>query len=173
MTINDLMKRYNVKSRQGIRQFILKHLSKINCDGEHAKQTPEGWQFDDEAVRKIDELRGLNQVAFIEPDESERILELHAEVEKLKNILLLTQSDLIGAQKKLIESERNLLETQRQLNDNIVVNNTDRQQISALSSKLKLETKKNADLQRELEELTARFNKIQRRGLLERIFNKI
>ena len=165
MTINDLMRRYNVKSRQGIRQFILKHLSEINSDAEHAKQTPDGWQFDDEAVRKIDELRGLNQIAFIEPDESERILELQAEIENLKNLLLVTQSDLIGTQKKLIESGNNLLTTQRQLNDNAVAVNADKQQIAILNEKLESERQKRLEVQQQLE-------KLKGRGLLERILNK-
>ena len=112
MNINDLMKRYNIKSRQGIRQFVLKHLSEINSDGEHAKQMADGWQFDDEAVRIIDDLRGLNQVAFIETSESEKILELQAEIDNFKSLLLVSQADLIETQKKLIESEHNRLTTQ-------------------------------------------------------------
>lgn len=172
MNINDLMKRYQVKSRQGIRQFILKHLAEINYDGEHAKQTPDGWQFDEEAVRKIDELRGLNQIAFIEPDESERIAELQAENDNLKNLLMLTQADLIAAQKKLIESEQNLLTTHQQLNDNVVVVNTDKQQIATLKEKLELEHREYLELQRQLEELNEHIKKIKNRGLVDRIFNK-
>lgn len=169
MNIKDLMKRYQVKSRQGIRQFILKHLAEINYDGEHAKQTPDGWQFDEEAVRKIDELRGLNQIAFIEPDESERIAELQAENDNLKNLLMLTQADLIAAQKKLIESEHNLLTTHRQLNDNLISANFDKQQIK---EQFDLEHRERLKLQRELEELNEHVKKIKGRGLVDRIFNK-
>ena len=164
MNINDLMKRYNIKSRQGIRQFVLKHLSEINVDGEHAKQTADGWQFDDEAVRIIDDLRGLNQVAFIETSESKKILELQAEINNLKNFLLVSQADLIETQKKLIESEHNRLTTQRQLTDNAVVIESLENKNSMLSEELKLHRQEREKIQQQLE-------KIKNRGILARIFN--
>ena len=164
MNINDLMKRYNIKSRQGIRQFVLKHLSEINSDGEHAKQTLDGWQFDDEAVRIIDDLRGLNQIAFIETSESEKILELQSEIDNLKNLLLVSQADLIETQKKLIESEHNLLTTQRQLTDNAVVVECLENKNSILSEELKLNRQEREKIQQQLE-------KIKNRGILARIFN--
>ena len=164
MNINDLIKRYNIKSRQGIRQFVLKHLSEINFDGKHAKQTADGWQFDDEAVRIIDDLRGLNQVAFIETSESEKILELQAEIDNLKNLLLVSQADLIETQKKLIESEDNRLTTQRQLTDNAVVVECLENKNSILSEEMKLNRQEREKIQQQLE-------KIKNRGILARIFN--
>ena len=99
--INDLMLRYKTQTAGAIRKFIVRHLSEINSDGEHAKQTSEGWIFDAEAVKRIDELRGFSQVAIIEQAESERVKELQQENENLRQLLLLAQSDLIKTQKLL------------------------------------------------------------------------
>ena len=96
MDIKELMKRYDFKSSRGVRAFITRHLGEINADGEkHAKQTIEGWQFDETAVRIIDKLRGISSVAIVEREESEQIQELKSEVENLKNLLLMTQNKLL------------------------------------------------------------------------------
>ena len=59
ITTKDLMDRYNIKTRQGIIQFVKKHLDEINHDGEeHATMQKGEWAFDTEAVRILDQLRG-------------------------------------------------------------------------------------------------------------------
>ena len=59
ITTRDLMDRYNIKTRQGIIQFVKKHLDEINHDGEeHATMQKGEWAFDTEAVRILDQLRG-------------------------------------------------------------------------------------------------------------------
>ena len=108
--INDLMLRYKTQTAGAIRKFIVRHLHEINIDGvEHAKQTSNGWIFDAEAVKRIDELRGFSQVAIIENAESETIKELQNEIDDLKQILLMTQAKLIKAQEDLNENQKLLL----------------------------------------------------------------
>lgn len=73
ITTRDLMDRYNIKTRQGIIQFVKKHLDEINHDGEeHATMQKGEWAFDTEAVRILDQLRGLHDQATITELESEK-----------------------------------------------------------------------------------------------------
>ena len=66
ITTRDLMDRYNIKTRQGIIQFVKKHLDEINHDGEeHATLQKGEWAFATEAVRILDQLRGLHDQATI------------------------------------------------------------------------------------------------------------
>ena len=169
--INDLLKRYEIKSSGSMRNFVVRNLQKINADGEHAKQTPDGWQFDAEAVRIIDELRGFNAVAVIEEQESERVKELQTEIDNLKTLLLAAQNELISSQKALqkksdalIESEKKYLlaesksevaETKQKLSDERI-------------AELKSET---TELKSETTELKAEIKRLKNRGLLDRIFN--
>ena len=46
--VNDLMKRYNIGTPQGIRKFVKSNLVKINAEGEHAKILRGEWVFDEE-----------------------------------------------------------------------------------------------------------------------------
>ncbi|MBR1727919.1 MAG: hypothetical protein IJ728_00100 [Selenomonadaceae bacterium] len=55
--ISDLIKRYSIRTPQGIRKFVKSNLVKINAEGEHAKILRGEWVFDEEAVRIMDELR--------------------------------------------------------------------------------------------------------------------
>ena len=64
--VNDLMSRYGIKNSASIRKFVMRHIEEINAGGEHAIQTPTGWQFDEEAVKRIDDLRGRNKISVIE-----------------------------------------------------------------------------------------------------------
>jgi len=153
-SINDLLERYNTKSAGSMRKFISRNLDKINADGEHAKQTPDGWQFDAEAVRIIDELRGFNAVAVIEEQESERVKELQTEMDNLKTLLLAAQNELISSQKALRESEKKYL---------LAENQTELEKHKRESDK-KLSDERIAELKSEIERL-------KNRGLLDRIFN--
>ncbi|MBQ6975405.1 MAG: hypothetical protein IJQ16_02500, partial [Selenomonadaceae bacterium] len=94
-------------------------MNKINSNGvEHAKQTSEGWQFDAEAVKIIDELRGFSQVAVLAQIESERVKELQQENENLRQLLLLAQSKLIKTQENLQNNQQKLLTAENQAKEN-------------------------------------------------------
>jgi len=164
-SISELLTRYNFRTASGFRKFIVKNLDVINADGEHAKQTPDGWQFDAEAVRIIDELRGFNAVAVIEEQESERVKELQTEIDNLKTLLLAAQNELISSQKALRESEKKYLlaesksevaETKQKLSDERI-------------AELKSET---TELKSETAELKSEIERLKNRGLFDRIFNK-
>ncbi len=159
--INDLLKRYNVRDSSTIRRFITRHLDEINADGEHAFQTKNGWQFDAEAVRIIDELRGFNAVAVIEEQESERIQELQTEIDNLKTLLLAAQNELISSQKALQQKSDALIESEKKYL--LAENQTELEKHKRESDK-KLSDERIAELKSEIERL-------KNRGLLDRIFN--
>ncbi|MBR6013556.1 MAG: hypothetical protein IK062_07235 [Selenomonadaceae bacterium] len=169
--IKDLMTRYSL-TRQGVQYFVNKNLRIINSDcTEHAKQTSDGWQFDADAVRIIDELRGFSQVAILEQAESERVKELQSENENLRQLLLIAQSKLIKTQEDLTENQKLLSESDRKL---LVAES----QSKDSQAELKLEqalhnmTKQQVmDYKQKLDESNLQLEKIKNRGLIDRIFN--
>jgi len=150
MDIKDLMKRYKVKSAGSLRTFISKHLAEINATGNHAVQTKNGWQFDSEAVKIIDDLRGYSIATVIDDLESEKINELQAEIDNLKTLLLISQSKVIKLQEELSEKQTALAEAQ--------------------TSALLADNKKIA-LEGEISNLKNQLERLQNRNLLQRIFN--
>lgn len=156
MNIKDLMQRYKI-TRPAVLHCIKKNISIINSNGEHAKQTSEGWQFDAEAVRIIDELRGISQISILEESESEIVKDLRNEIDELKKILMITQSKLIQAQENLTENQKLLFETKKKL---LVAEN----QSKDSQVELKLEQALHNVTKQQLE-------KIKNRNLIDRIFN--
>ena len=171
LTVKDLMRIYNI-TRQGVRRFVDKHIDEINSGGiEHAKPTADGWQFDAEAVRIIDDLRGFSQVAVLEQIESERISELQQENENLRQLLLIvqsklikTQEDLQNNQQKLLAAESHSKDSQAELTLEQALHKVTKQQLED-SKRIFNETKS------QLDESNRQLEKIKNRGLFDRIFN--
>ncbi len=178
--INDLMLRYKTQTAGAIRKFISRHIAEINADGiEHARQTSDGWYFDAEAVRRIDELRGLSQVAIVEQEESERIKELQQENENLRQLLLVAQSKLIKVQedlnenqKLLSDSEKKLLTAESQSKENDIALIRTQADLEIEKTMRKIAEDKFIESQKQHEELKLEFARIKNRGLIDRIFNK-
>ena len=164
--IKELMKRYNI-SRQGIMSFVDRHLDKINADGEeHAKQTVDGWQFDEIAVQKIDKLRGLSEVAIIESGETGQIAELKEEVENLKSLLLMTQNKLLQKQEELLSAERKYLLTESASKVEEVRRENLEEKLA--SAEIQMNT-----MQKKLEKAEQQIEQLRRRGLVDRILNNL
>lgn len=153
MDIKELANRYKI-TIQGMGKFVRKNLNKINKDSEHAKNTKNGWIFDEEAAHIIDSLREVDRVAIIEEIESEKIKELEQEIDSLKNMLMMTQSQLIESQKETNLLQKELLQSKVKLIETEVSS----QQIPVLKAQ-------NKELKEELE-------KLKKRSLMERILNK-
>ena len=112
------MDRYNIKTRQGIIQFVKKHLDEINHDGEeHAIMQKGEWAFDTEAVRILDQLRGLHDQATITELESEKVSNAQQESHNLRILLLKAQQDLNTAQQQVITLQQNLIAKQNELSE--------------------------------------------------------
>ena len=150
MDIKNLMERYKVKSAGSLRTFVAKHLSKINATGKHAIQTKNGWHFDSEAVKIIDDLRGYSIASVVEELESEKVKDLQAEIDNLKTLLLVSQSKVIKLQEELSEKQTALAEAQ--------------------TSALLADNKKTA-LEGEISNLKNQIDHLQNRNLFQRIFN--
>ena len=165
LTVKDLMQRYKI-TRQGVRRFVDKHIEEINADGiEHAKQNLDGWIFDAEAVKRIDELRGFSQIAIIEQQESETIKELQRENENLRQLLLIAQSDLIQTQKLLQDSQTKLLTAENQAKENDIA-------LIRTQADLKIEKEMRKIAENKFDESQRQVEKIKKRGLIDRILNK-
>ena len=170
--VNDLMSRYGIKNSASIRKFVMRHIEEINARGEHASQTPTGWQFDEEAVKRIDDLRGRNKISVIEEQETETVRELKNEIEKLKSLLIATQTDLIQTQKLLQTQQTKLLADadkdknyQAELKLEQELHNITKKELDESNNQRDKLTKQFTDIQNQLE-------KIKNRGLVDRIFNK-
>ena len=175
LNTQDLMNRYKI-SKSGIRLFINRNLSKINADGiEHAKQTSEGWLFDAEAVKRIDELRGFSQIAIVEQQESETIKELQQENENLRQLLLIAQSKLIKVQENLNENQKLLSVSEQKLLSSELKSKdvqADLKVVQAMLDMTKKQDKEKIDeLRHQLEEAKQKIDKLKKRDLLDRIFN--
>ena len=174
MDIKELMKRYDFKSSRGVRAFITRHLGEINADGEkHAKQTIEGWQFDDTAIRIIDKLRGMSEIAIVEREESEQVQELKEEVGNLKNLLLMTQNKLVQKQEELTESQKKLMTAERKYLTAENSSNVEELKRQHLEEKLSATESQLSELQSQFKNLQGEVERLKRRGLVSRIFNNL
>lgn len=177
--IKDLMERYEI-APQSIRRFISRHLSKINADGvEHARQTSEGWIFDSEAVRIIDELRGFSKIAVVNQNESDAIKELQQENENLRNLLLATQSKLIKTQEDLNENQKLLSSVEKKLLANENLSKDNDINLVRVQSNLEIEKtlrqvaeNKLFENKTQLEHAVNQIEKLKNRSFIDRIFNK-
>lgn len=88
-TLTDLMTRYN-KTRQALQQYITAHLEELNINGEHAKKVKGDWQLDQQAVNRLDAMRGYNDSVVLadEAKQSKKISNLLEEISTLKTAML-------------------------------------------------------------------------------------
>ena len=171
-TVNDLMERYAIKNSVSIRKFVVRHIDKINEDGEHAVQKPTGWQFDEEAVKRIDDLRGRNKILVIEASENETVQELKGEIETLKSLLIATQTDLIQTQ-KVLQAQQTKLLADVDSTKNYQADLKLEQELHKVTKKQLEESNRQRDrLTQQLKDLQSEFEQIKKRSLIDRIFNK-
>ena len=85
-SITDLMTRYNM-TRQGVQQFLTRHLSELNTQGvEHAAKVKGDWIIDSTALERLDAMRGYNDSVVLasEVKQLSKIEELQNEIIRLK-----------------------------------------------------------------------------------------
>lgn len=85
-TITDLMNRYNM-TRQGVQQFLTRHLSELNTQGvEHAAKVKGDWIIDSTALERLDNMRGYNDSVVLasEVKQLTKIEELQQQIIELK-----------------------------------------------------------------------------------------
>jgi chromosome segregation ATPase len=112
-SVNDLMKRYNI-NRASLIEYAKAKIDIINKDDIHAKKAGKEWQFDAEAVRILDELRGYGIVIEnYDSPEKAKIAELEKELEEARKFMAAAQTE--NARQKdriiaLLEAKETLLE---------------------------------------------------------------
>ena len=174
------MKRYNV-SRQAINSFVKKNLDELNATGEHARKKGGEWTFDKTALDIMDDMRDTGNITIIEED-SERVQELTAENEQLKQLLIATQNKLISTkdeleikQNQIISIQNELLTTQKQLNSKEIELENNRLQLA--SNEFDLKEKKRLfeelrEAKKALNDANATINNLRQRSLFDRLFNR-
>lgn len=88
ITIPNLMSRYNIKSRQGIVQWVKRHLDEINADGVHASIVKGEWMFDRKAVEIMDKLRGFGDTVVLQDLENEKLAAAMHECNQYKLLVM-------------------------------------------------------------------------------------
>ena len=171
-TVNDLMERYGIKNSVSIRKFVVRHIEKINEGGEHAVQTPTGWQFDEEAVKRIDDLRGRNKISIIEESENETVQELKGEIETLKSLLIATQTDLIQTQKVLQAQQTQLLADVDKTKNYQADLKLEQELHKVTKKQLEESNRQRERLTQQLKDREIQVEQIKNRSLIDRIFNK-
>ena len=102
-SVNDLMKRYNI-NRASLIEYAKAKIDIINKDDIHAKKAGKEWQFDAEAVRILDELRGYGIVVEnYDSPEKARIAELERELEEARTFMAAAQAENSRQKDKIIE----------------------------------------------------------------------
>lgn len=102
-SVNDLMKRYNI-NRASLIEYAKAKIDIINKDDIHAKKAGKEWQFDAEAVRILDELRGYGIVIEnYDSPEKARIAELEKELEEARTFMAAAQAENSRQKDKIIE----------------------------------------------------------------------
>lgn len=85
-SITDLMTRYNM-TRQGVQQFLTRHLSELNTQGvEHVAKIKGDWVIDSTALERLDNMRGYNDSVVLasEVKQLTKIEELQQQIIELK-----------------------------------------------------------------------------------------
>ena len=112
-TINDLMKRYGI-NRASMTEYAKAKIDIINKDDIHAKKAGKEWQFDAEAVRILDELRGYGVVVEnYDTPEKAKIAELEEELEEARAFMAAAQAENSHQKDKIIK----LLEDKEKLQE--------------------------------------------------------
>lgn len=112
-TINELMKRYGI-NRASMTEYVKAKINIINKDDIHAKKAGKEWQFDAEAVRILDELRGYGVVVEnYDTPEKAKIAELEEELEEARAFMAAAQAENSHQKDKIIK----LLEDKEKLQE--------------------------------------------------------
>ena len=110
-SVNDLMKRYNI-NRASLIEYAKAKENVINASAVNMQKTGKEWQFNSEAVRILDELRGYGVVVEnYDSPEKARIAELEAELEEARKFMAAAQAENSRQKDRIIEllEEKSLL----------------------------------------------------------------
>lgn len=104
-SVDEIMKRYGLTTSQGATRLIRAYLDRLNADGEHAVRRSTGWELDETAIRRLDEIRGLTRSEALQNLESAEIRDLTATVNSLQAALLQAQNTTARAQQQVLQAQ--------------------------------------------------------------------
>lgn len=114
-SVDEIMKRYNLTTSQGATRLIRAYLDRLNADGDHAIRRSTGWELDEVAVRRLDEIRGLTRSEAIQNLENAEIRSLTASVQTLQTALLRAQDATTRAQQQVLQAQTAVIHGKDQL----------------------------------------------------------
>lgn len=113
---------------QGVRKFIRDKIPLINHDGEHIRRVGKNWFFDDVAISRLDEFRGVSieaETVSSPPtliDKASGDEKLNEQIARLSELMMIQQvefnrrqNELEEMMRRLVETEQNFLATQQEL----------------------------------------------------------
>lgn len=102
-SVNDLMSRYNI-NRASLLEYAKAKEGIINATAINMQKNGKKWQFNFQAVRILDELRGYGVVVEnYDSPEKARIAELEAELEEARKFMAAAQAENSRQKDKIIE----------------------------------------------------------------------
>lgn len=119
MNIKELARRYSM-SQQGMRQYLQKRMDEINIDGEHVKMDGHRWRIDEQAVRRLDEMRGYSpkkETATVVVERSDGSENLREQMQRMTELMLIQQAEWRRREIEMETLSRQLNDTQRQLTE--------------------------------------------------------
>ena len=194
-SVNDLMKRYNI-NRASLIEYAKAKENVINASAVNMQKTGKEWQFNSEAVRILDELRGYGIVIEnYDSPEKARIAELEKELEEARTFMAAAQAEnsrqkdkiielleekaeavkllaCAEADRKMAENDVAIIKKTRELENETASSEIERQkmELSALKEERAV-VKAEADmLRKELQEAQAALKAEKSKTLLQRIF---
>ncbi len=145
-TMQEMCEHFRIKNSAMV-DYVKRHLSEINSDGEHARIARGCWQFDEIAVKRLEKLRGFGIAGVMEKVESDEIKELKVTIDNLQVALLAAQQDSVRANKLASEAEK----SQRLL---IEKQSNEVAELATLRERTKYQAAETTRLQQELEKAT-------------------
>lgn len=175
MNLLDLMHRYNVKTRQGMSQWVKSHLDEINADGTHASLVKGEWDFDVDAVHIMDKLRGFGKASVVKELENAKVAEAKQTAENYRLLLLQKQEEINQLQQKLLDAKDELLKMQPlalEAAQHTVEIEHLRAERDDLNTRITASEAVCAAQKAELTRLKEEQERLKNRGFWDRLFNK-
>lgn len=173
ITIPNLMSRYNIKSRQGIVQWVKRHLDEINADGVHASIVKGEWMFDRKAVEIMDKLRGFGDTVVLQDLENEKLAAAMHECNQYKLLVMQKQEEISQLQQQIIVMQGKMMEIQPKYK---LAEHTARvlqQRNQQLGTELDALKEKNEGIIRELQVEKEKNDRLRNRSFWARLMNRV
>ena len=103
MNVREMALRYGT-SEQNVRKILRRWAKELNDGGEHLTRRGHSWELDSEGLRRLDAIRGYKEptIELVEESTPPEIELLRAENQRLMNLLVASQAEIIRLQKEML-----------------------------------------------------------------------